>query len=278
MIYERNKDPQMTELLIGGLQIGTPKVNQQWVDDFLASRPQNTSQNTLRYYQTCLYPAVGIDLTPKGINNWLTNVTKGNAKLSYYRAIKTFCNWLYKSKKIVKNPIELVGRPKIAKRILPAITPEQLAILVENATTLRDSCFLIFLFDSGCRLSEVAGVNAKDFDFDKGFVTVIGKGNKQRKAPFTKETGGLLQEWFKQHDTFELSSEGISSVLDRLESNTGIICNAHCFRRGFAIHQIKRGLSTRVVQKLGGWENITMVERYSEQLSQDDALEQYDRG
>jgi len=278
MIYEQNKDPQTTELLIGSLQVGTPKVKQQWVDDFLASRPQNTSANTFRYYQSCLYPAVGIDLTPKGINNWLTNVTKGNAKLSYYRAVKAFCNWLYKSKKIVKNPIDFVDKPKTAKRILPAITQEQLVILIKNVTTLRDAGLLRFLFDSGCRLSEVAGVKAKDFDFDKGFVTVIGKGNKQRKAPFTEATGEMLQEWFSEHDNFELSSEGISSVLDRLESNTGIICNAHCFRRGFAIHQIKQGLSTRVVQSLGGWENITMVERYSEQLTQDDALEQYDRG
>ena len=49
MIYEQNKDPQTTELLIGGVQLGTPKVKQQWVDDFLASRPQNTSINTFRY-------------------------------------------------------------------------------------------------------------------------------------------------------------------------------------------------------------------------------------
>ena len=194
MVYERNKDPQMTELLIGSLQIGTPKVNQQWVDEFLASRPQNTSQNTFRYYQSCLYPAVGIDLTPKGINNWLTNVTKGNAKLSYYRAIKAFCNWLCKSKKIVKNPIEFVGKPKTAKRILPAITQEQLVILIKNVTTLREACLLRFMFDSGCRLSEVAGVKAKDFDYDTGKVTVIGKGNKQRKAIFTIATGGMLQE------------------------------------------------------------------------------------
>ena len=127
-------------------------------------------------------------------------------------------------------------------------------------------------------MSEVAGVKAGDFDFRKGFVTVIGKGNKQRKAPFTKETGKLLKVWFAQHDTFELSSEGISSMLDRLEEKTGIVCNAHCFRRGFAINQVKQGRSTRIVQKLGGWESITMVERYTEQLSQDDALEQYDRG
>ncbi len=278
MIYEQNKDPQMTELLIGSLQIGTPKVSQQWVDDFLASRPQNTSQNTFRYYQTCLYPAVGIALTPKGINNWLTNVTKGNAKLSYYRAIKAFCNWLYKSRKIVKNPIELVDKPKTAQRILKAITQEELVALIQNVTTLREACLLRFFFDSGCRLSEVAGIKAKDFDFDKGLVTVIGKGNKQRKAPFTIATGEMLQEWFAEHNTFELSSEGISSFLDRLEEKTDIICNAHCFRRGFAVHQVKQGVSTRNVQLMGGWRNIAMVERYTQQLSQDDAFEYYDRG
>ena len=278
MIYEQKNDPQMTELLIGGVQIGTPKVKQQWVDEFLASRPQNTSINTFRYYQGCLYPAVGIDLTPKGINSWLTSLDCGNAKLSYYRAIKALCNWLYKSKKITKNPIDFVDKPKTAKRILPAITKEQLVSLTQNVTTLRDACLLRFLFDSGCRLSEVARVKAKDFDFDEGFVTVIGKGNKQRKAPFTIVTGEMLQEWFNEHDSFELSNEGISSFLDRLEQTTGIVCNAHCFRRGFAIYQLKNGLSTRIVQSLGGWESITMVERYSEQLSQDDALEQYDRG
>ena len=279
MIYEQKDNPQMTELLtIGGLQLGTPKVKQQWIDEFLASRPQNTSQNTFRYYQTCLYPAIEIELTPKGINSWLTSLDCGNAKLSYYRAIKALCNWLYKSKKITKNPIDLVDKPKTAKRILKAITQEELVTLIQNVTTLRDACLLRFFFDSGCRLSEVAGVRAKDFDYNQGIVTVIGKGNKQRKAPFTNATGEMLQGWFAEHDTFELSSEGISSFLDRLESNTGIICNAHCFRRGFAINQIKQGRSTRTVQSLGGWESIAMVERYSEQFSQDDALEQYDRG
>ncbi|RLI34684.1 hypothetical protein DRO66_08450 [Candidatus Bathyarchaeota archaeon] len=40
MIYEHKNDPQMTEFLtVGGVQLGTPKAKQQWVDDFLASRP-----------------------------------------------------------------------------------------------------------------------------------------------------------------------------------------------------------------------------------------------
>jgi site-specific recombinase XerD len=56
---------------------------------------------------------------------------------------------------------------------------------------------------------------------------------------------------------------------------TGIKCNPHSFRRGFAVHQVKSGLSTRVVQALGGWEQLSMVEHYSKSLTFDDALQLY---
>ena len=279
MVYSQGKPEEITEYLtIGGLALGTPRAKQSWVDEFLASRRQNLSVRTLEFYRDILYQAVDIELTSKGINNWLTSLSCGNAKLNYYRAMKVFCNWLHRSTKIAKNPISLVDRPKVSKRVLPVMTKEQLATLTDAADNPRDVCILRLLFDSGCRLAEVVGIKDTDFDWGKGTVTVIGKGNKQRKAPFTKETGELLRDWFSQHKTFELSRAGIQTMLARLEQKTGITCNAHAFRRGFAIHQLKRGLSTRVVQSLGGWENITMVEKYSEQLSQEDALEQYDRG
>ena len=58
-------------------------------------------------------------------------------------------------------------------------------------------------------------------------------------------------------------------------TETGIHCNPHSFRRGFCVHQVKSGLSTRVVQSLGGWEQLTMVEHYSKPLTFDDALSIY---
>jgi len=42
-----------------------------------------------------------------------------------------------------------------------------------------------------------------------------------------------------------------------------------------ATHNLKSGLSTRIVQALGGCENIAMVERYSKSLSFGDALKLY---
>ena len=64
-------------------------------------------------------------------------------------------------------------------------------------------------------------------------------------------------------------------MLKGLSKEAGIRCNIHTFRRGFAVHQVKSGLSTRVVQNLGGGESIAMVERYTKSLSFDDALQLY---
>ncbi|MFW6102428.1 MAG: hypothetical protein ACOC6O_02085 [Chloroflexota bacterium] len=42
-----------------------------------------------------------------------------------------------------------------------------------------------------------------------------------------------------------------------------------------ATHNLKSGLSTRIVQALGVWESVVMVERHSKSLSFDDALQVY---
>ena len=64
-------------------------------------------------------------------------------------------------------------------------------------------------------------------------------------------------------------------MLQRLSKETGIKCNPHSFIRDFAVHQVKSGLATRVIQALGGWETIAMVERYSKSLTFDYALQLY---
>ena len=277
MVYSQDKSPKTTEFLIGGLQIGTPTASQNWVDDFLASRRQGLSERTFEYYRDILYQLIGTALTPKGINAWLTSLNLGNAKLNYYQVTKIFCTWLYRSRKINSNPADLVDRPKIEKKILPAITTGQLNTLLNAAENFRDKCILKLFFDSGCRLSELVGIKNTDFDWKRRTVVVSGK-TGQRRAPFTEETGEMLQQWFSEHKTFELNKYGVQTMLRRLESKTGIECNAHAFRRGFANNQFRKGLSTRVVMQLGGWQDIKTVEKYSKQFSQEDALEQYDRG
>jgi hypothetical protein len=122
----QGKPQKPAEFMIGGLQIGTPTASQRWVDEFLASRRQGLSDRPYEYYRDILYQYVGTDLTPGAINDWLTSLNVGNAKLNYYQVVKIFCSRLHRSRKTNRDPAGLVDRPKIEKKILPAITEEQL--------------------------------------------------------------------------------------------------------------------------------------------------------
>jgi site-specific recombinase XerD len=155
---------------------------------------------------------------------------------------------------------------------LPAISKEQLDILVNHALTERDKVILNLLWYSGMRLSEAANVKATDFNWEDGTVVVLGKGNRYRKA---LAGNGIVSEWFTKHDSLGITPRGIQTMLHRLGQSTGIQCNAHSFRRGFCVHNVKSGLSNKVIQALGGWESPDMVSHYAASLTFDDALHVY---
>jgi integrase/recombinase XerC len=242
------------------------------LEKFITSRPSGTSPKAIGVYHLALDNFVGYPMTPEGINTYLNSLTCGNAKHNYYRVIKTLCRWLYHTDQLPTNPIEKVLPPRRQKKLLPAISKDQLDILVSNAITDRDKVTLNLLWYSGMRLSEAANVKANDFNWEEGTVIVLGKGNRYRKALAGND---MVKDWFMEHDSLEITANGISTMLKRLGKATGIKCNPHSFRRGFAVHQVKSGLSNKVIQALGGWESPNMVSHYAASLTFNDALALY---
>ena len=162
--------------------------------------------------------------------------------------------------------------PRRQKKLLPAISKEQLSLLVNHALTDRDRVTLNLLWYSGMRVSEIASVKDKDFNWEEGTVVILGKGNRFRKA---LAGNGIVRDWFSTHESLEMTSFGIQTMLQRLGKATGVKCNAHSFRRGFCVHNVKSGLSNKVIQSLGGWETPDMVSHYAATLTFDDALKLY---
>jgi len=242
------------------------------LDKFLGSRASGTSPKTIELYHFALDRFVNYPLTPEGIKNYLDSLNCRNGKHNYYKCIKTLCRWLHQTNQLPTNPTEKVLPPRRQKKLLPAISKEQLDILVNHALTERDKVILNLLWYSGMRLSEVANVKAKDFNWQEGTVVVLGKGNRYRKA---LAGNGVVKEWFTKHDSLGVSPDGIQSMLQRLGQATDIKCNAHSFRRGFCVHNVKSGLSNKVIQSLGGWETPDMVSHYAASLTFDDALKIY---
>ena len=225
------------------------KFTKEILEKFLNSRASGTSPKTISVYHLALDRFIGYPITPEGINAYLKSLTCGNAKHNYYRCTKTLCRWLYHTDQLPTNPIEKVLPPRRQKKLLPAISKEQLCILVNRALTERDKVIINLLWYSGMRLLEVANVKAKDFNWVEGTVVVLGKGNRYRKA---LAGNGIVREWFSKHETLGMTTYGIQTMLQRLGQATDIRCNPHNFRRGFCVHNVKSGLSNKVIQALGG--------------------------
>ncbi|MHA2315060.1 MAG: tyrosine-type recombinase/integrase [Candidatus Hermodarchaeia archaeon] len=236
------------------------------------SGPQGASRRSIESYHYTLDNFAGYPITPEGIDAYLASLRCHNGRAKFYPCLRALSRWLYWNGYISENVIEKVSPPKTQKKLLPAVSQEQLDILVNHCRCERDKALISLLWYSGMRLSELINARTSDFNWNEGTVIVLGKGNKYRKA---LAGNGPVKQWFSEHDSFELNKGGAQTMLKRLTAETGIQCNAHAVRRGFAVYQIKSGLSIRVVQALGGWEQISMVERYSESLTFNDALQLY---
>ena len=154
----------------------------------LKSRRQGTAKRTIEFYKYLLTPFVNSDvLTPSDINRFLSTRSCSNGKHAYYRALRAFCNWLYKQSYITDNPIEKVDPPKLKKVILPSLTDEQVEYLIEQAGNIRDKTIISLLADSGIRLNELLSIKEAHIDFDNCTVIIWGKGAKQKKRLLHQE-------------------------------------------------------------------------------------------
>jgi site-specific recombinase XerD len=258
------------------------------VTKFIASRRQGLSPRTLEFYQGYLRRAkkvIGISVTGEDIRGFLDNRECSNGgKHAYYRALRAFYNWLYSPKSGLKlnpqsNPILLVDAPKVGKKILPSLTAEQLDYLISQAGCIRDKAIISLFADSGLRLLEEANIRVSDIDWTRRLIKVKCKGGKEGLAPFGLRTESLLKRWLSEYNSdgmlWNLNDRGIQTMLGRLQAKTGLKCNAHTFRRSFASILAKRGVDSIHIMRLGRWESIQMVERYTASVKFDDSLKYY---
>lgn len=259
----------------------TRQRQQDLLTKFLASRRQGLSPHTIAFYKQCLNPLVEFyQLTPEGINRFLTNLEcNTGGKFAYYRAIRAFCHWLVRNNLLKDNPLKSVDPPKPARPILPSLTNEQVDYLINYVESVRDKAIISLFADSGMRLHELSQIKTPDIDWENYLIIIWGKGNKQRKAPFTERSAKLLRELISQNGTgdniWHMKPRGVQNMLLELAKKTNMPCNPHTFRRTFASNLHRAGLDVEHIMRLGGWESLDMVLRYTRSVKFEDSLKLY---
>ncbi len=102
---------------------------------------------------------------------------------SAIRAINAYLKWSGSSLKIHQ-----LKEPRL---VLPTFTPKQVRLLVtwkaKGRYDRRLHLLVLFLLDTGCRITEALTLRVADLDMDNLLVTLDGKGRKQRVVPFSFE-------------------------------------------------------------------------------------------
>ena len=102
------------------------------LDKFITFRPQGTSARSIEAYYYTLDGFADYPVIAQGINAYLNSLTCNNGKAKFYSCLRTLCNWLYQNGYTLGNPIKQVSPPRIQKRLLPAVSQEQLGVLLNH--------------------------------------------------------------------------------------------------------------------------------------------------
>ena len=215
----------------------------------------------------------------------------------YFVVLSCFFNWVIHEGFLKENPM---ARMKVAKPKPKVITPytsgeikRMLAVCdydyEHNAKFLgsRNRAIVLILLDTGVRLSEMVGIRLSDIDNDRGYIKVLGKGEKERVVRIGKTAqkalwrylvyrpqNGKQQLWLSEEGK-PLSGEGIQSLMKRLKERAGINGNGsiHRFRHTFALNFLRVDRNVFNLQYLLGHSDLDMVRRYTSALGMEDALE-----
>src|SRR6185436_10623000 len=99
-----------------------------------------------------------------------------------------------------KNVAEHLSMPRRWQRLPKDLTGEEIDRLLaplqpETPATLCDQAMLELAYASGLRISELRNIRLEQLHLDAGFVTVIGKGNKERVVPVGRKAVGALNNY-----------------------------------------------------------------------------------
>jgi integrase/recombinase XerC len=229
------------------------------------------------------------------LRSWLAaQAGSGTARATLARrtsAVKTFTAWALRRGLLAEDPATRLQVPK-AGRTLPSVLRADQAAEAMNAAesgaqqgdplALRDRLIVEMLYATGIRVSELCGLDIDDIDSSRRVLRVLGKGNKQRTAPFGEPAHDALAAWLTRgRPALATADSGTALLLgargrrlDPRQARTVVHqtmaavpgapdLGPHGLRHSAATHLLEGGADLRVVQELLGHSTLATTQLYT---------------
>lgn len=196
--------------------------------------------------------------------------------------IRQFWKYLKTKAHLIDNNItEELETPKLPKRNVRCLTLEEsVRLLIKSGElSVRDNCIITIFLNCALRLSELASLNIEQVQSD--IISVIGKGNKERKIYMTPAVKQSLVKWLAIRNTLNININALFISRNKGRLTTRSIQNVvkkHILAsginpKGLSTHKLRHTAATlmykygrvdiRLLQQILGHESIATTETYT---------------
>lgn len=224
-----------------------------------------------------------------GFLSWINEIGLGSrSQARMISGIKAFFKYLLMEDQIETDPTGLVEMPRIGRKLPEVLSIEEIERIMDGTdlstpSGRRNRAMLEVLYGCGLRVSEMVNLRLSNIYFDKGFIRISGKGNKERLVPIGAHALKEIQNYLTDRNSLpkierdsedvlflnlrgrKLSRVMVFNMIKDLAASAGIGKNIspHTFRHSFATHLIDGGADLRAVQEMLGHESILTTEIYT---------------
>lgn len=185
-----------------------------------------------------------------------------------------YFGWLHREGLIPINPTSNIPAIRCPKRLKKAYTDVDVEKINTWARTPRDTAIIHTLQSTGCRISELVGMNISDVNLNRLEIVVIGKGDKERVVYIDSVTAMYIKQYLltrsdscnalfigKRGD--RLTPSGVRCMLRKVAKKAGVNgVHPHKFRRTLATNLNKRGMPVQEIAQVLGHEKIDTTMKY----------------
>jgi integrase/recombinase XerD len=205
--------------------------------------------------------------------------------------VRGYFKFLLVEKTIASDPAEDLRAPRAWPALPKYLGLDEVDKLLAQPDTstprgVRDKALIEVLYATGLRVTELLSLKAGDIALDAGYLTCIGKGDKQRIVPL----GHSAADWIRRYladarpallkgrksawlfvnakGGGRLSRVGFWKILRDYGVKAGVSrgLSPHVLRHSFATHLLERGADLRAIQMMLGHADLSTTQIYTHVL------------
>ena len=225
------------------------------------------------------------EITFKIIRLWISFLVESglssrsvNRKIS---TIKSYFKFLEISEEIILNPTLKIISPKISKKLPVIVEKVNLDLLLDKENFKnsfigkRDKLIIEVFYLTGIRLSELIGIQLKDFNFESLTLKIFGKRNKERLVPLSFNIVNDIQKFittynlnsllFTNENQEKLYPKKVYRIVNYYIGKVSSVNkkSPHVLRHSFATHMLNNGADINAIKEILGHSNLSATQIYT---------------